>query len=170
MLTTSITAVASAAIVLGAASASQAQGRGGPPKINIQKTCNENIAALQTLLGNDIQQTAEICLQDEQMARDQLVKDWANYPALAKSRCIQPQEYLPGYIEWLTCLEMTRDTLQMLKERESGSSTAQTAPGQSSKRRGGRAASDCPVVKYNERNADIDYVINCPGIAMPGIR
>jgi hypothetical protein len=37
-------------------------------------------------------------------------------------------------------------------------------------RRGGRAASDCPVVKYNEKNADIDYVINCPGIAMPGIQ
>ena len=168
MLTTSITAVAAAVIVLGAASASLAQGRGGPPTINIQKTCNENIAALRTLLGNDIQQTAEICLQDEQMARDQLAKDWASYPALAKSRCIQPQEYLPGYVEWLSCLEMTRDTLQMLKERES-SSTTNTATGQSSKRRGG-AASDCPVVKYNERNADIDYVINCPGIAMPGIR
>src|SRR5215472_4214385 len=161
MLTTSTTAVAAAVIVLDAGSASLAQGRGGPPTINIQKTCNENIAALQTLLGNDIQQTAEICLQDEQMARDQLVKDWANYPAIAKSRCIQPQEYLPGYIEWLTCLEMTRDTIQMLKERETS---------QSSQRRGGRAASDCPVVKYNERNADIDYVINCPGIATPGIR
>ena len=169
MLTTSITAVASAAIVLGAASASQAQGRGGPPKINIQKTCNENIAALQTLLGNDIQQTAEICLQDEQMARDQLVKDWASYPALAKSRCAKPEEYLPGYVEWLSCIEMTRDSLQLLKEKSS-SSTTNTATGQSSERRVGRAVSDCPVVKYDEKNADIDYVINCPGIAMPGIQ
>ena len=92
------------------------------------------------------------------MARDQLVKDWASYPALAKSRCAKPQEYLPGYVEWLTCIEMARDSLQILKS----ASTADTAPG--------RAASDCPVVKYNERNADIQYVINCPGIAMPGIR
>ena len=58
MLTTSVTAVATVVIVLGAASACLAQGRGGPPTINIQKTCNENIIALQTLLGNDIQQTA----------------------------------------------------------------------------------------------------------------
>jgi len=50
------------------------------------------------------------------MARDQLVKDWASYPALAKSRCAKPQEYLPGYVEWLTCIEMTRDSLQILKE------------------------------------------------------
>ena len=141
---------------------------GGPPTINIQKTCNENIRALQTLLGNDIQQTAEVCIEDEQTARDQLVKDWASYPALAKSRCIQPQEYLPGYIEWLTCLEMTRDTLQMLKARESSTST-NTATGPSSKRRVGRAAGDCPVVKYNEKNADIQYVINCPGVGMPGM-
>ena len=91
MLTTSKTAVAAAVIVLGAASASLAQGRGGPPTINIQKTCNENIVALQSLLGNDIQQTAEICLSDEQMARDQIVKDWASYPALAKPRCVQPR-------------------------------------------------------------------------------
>jgi hypothetical protein len=169
MMTTSITAVAAAVIVLGAAPASLAQGHGGPHTINIQKTCNENIAALQTLLGNDIQQTAEVCIQDEQMARDQLVKDWASYPTLAKSRCAKPDEYLPGYVEWLSCIEMTRDSLQLLKEKNS-SGTTDTGTGQSSNRRGGRAASDCPVVKYNEKNADIDYVINCPGIAMPGIQ
>jgi hypothetical protein len=58
MLTPSISAVAAGVIVLGALSASLAQGRPGPHTINIQKTCNKNIIALQSLLGNDIQQTA----------------------------------------------------------------------------------------------------------------
>lgn len=163
MLTTSITAVAAAVIVLGAASASQAKDRGGPPTINIQKTCHENIAALQTLLGSDILQSEDVCATDEQNARDQLVKDWASYPALAKSLCIQPQEYLPGYVEWLTCVELTRDVLQLRKEREKSASASNAAT--ASKR--GRATSECPVVKYKE-NGDIEYVINCPGLGMPG--
>jgi hypothetical protein len=65
MSTGFITAVAAAVIVLGAAAASLAQDRSGPPTINIQKTCNENIRALQTLLGNDILQTAEVCVSDD---------------------------------------------------------------------------------------------------------
>jgi hypothetical protein len=164
-----MTAVAAAVIVIGTAFASLAKDRGGPPTIDIQKVCHENIAALQTLLGTDILQTEDICVSDERSARDQLVKDWASYPALAKSQCVQPREYLPGYIEWLTCIEMTRDVLQMRKKEGTPSAADSTTVGQSSKHRVGPATSECPVVKYKE-NGDIAYVINCPGVAMPGIQ
>lgn len=87
MLTKAITAAAAAAIIFGVASASLAK-NGGPPTIDIQKTCRENIAALMSLLGSDILQNMEVCISDEQAARDQLVKEWASYPALAKSSCV----------------------------------------------------------------------------------
>ena len=162
MLTRARTAVA-AAIVLSAASASAAKD-GGPPTIDIQKTCRENIKALGTLLGGEIEQNMSVCLMDEQSARDQLVKDWATYPAIAKERCVQPKEYLPGYIEWQVCLEMTRDVLKMLKERASGTSGS-SAGRRPSSRRAGAVTGECPVVKYTEQGS-IDYVINCPGPGM----
>ena len=100
---------------------------------------------------------------DEQAARDQIVKDWATYPAIAKSRCVQPNEYLPGYVEWQTCLEMTKDVLQMRKQQQNS-----TTVGQSSKRRGAPATKECPTVKYTE-DGSIDYITNCPGPGMPGM-
>jgi hypothetical protein len=107
---------------------------------------------------------------DEQAARDQIVKDWATYPAIAKERCVQPSEYLPGYVEWQTCLEMTKDVVKMRQDREKNGS-APTTVGQSSKsskRRAGLTTSECPVVKYTE-DGGIDYITNCPGPGMPTI-
>jgi hypothetical protein len=46
-----------------------------------------------------------VCLIGEQAARDQIVKDWANYSAIAKARCVHPNEYLPGYVQRQACLE-----------------------------------------------------------------
>ena len=172
MFTRSITAVAAAVIVLGAASTSLAKNRGGggPPTVDIQKTCRENTAALSTALGSDIGQDLKVCLMDEQAARDQIVKDWATYPAIAKARCVQPNEYLPGYVEWQTCLEMTKDVLKMRQDREKNGSVPTTVgqSSKSSKRRAGPTTSDCPVVKYSE-DGGIDYITNCPGPGMPTI-
>jgi hypothetical protein len=174
------TATVVAVIVLGSASTSLARDGSGPPTIDIQKTCRENVSTLGTMLGGEIQQDLQVCLMDEQAARDQLVKDWASYPAIAKERCVQPKEYLPGYLEWQTCLEMTRDVLKMRKENASGTSgskasgssgsnasgtSASSASRRTSRRHGGAVKGDCPVVKYTE-DGSIDYVINCPGPGM----
>jgi hypothetical protein len=166
------TATVVAVIVLGSASTSLARDGSGPPTIHIQKTCRENVSALGTMLGGEIQQNMSVCLMDEQAARDQLVKGWATYPAIAKERCVQPKEYLPGYIEWQTCLEITRDVLKMRKENASGTSgsnasgtSASNANRRTSRRHGGAVKGDCPVVKYTG-DGSIDYVINCPGPGM----
>ena len=159
-------------IVVGFASTSLARDGGGPPTIDIQKTCRENISALSTGLGGEINQDLKVCLADEQAARDQMVKDWATYPAIAKERCVQPKEYLPGYVEWHTCLELTRDVLKMRKETASGTSgsdasgpSGSSASRRTSRRHGGAVRGECPVVKYTEQGS-IDYVINCPGPGM----
>jgi hypothetical protein len=162
MLTTSITTVVAAVIVVGAASTALARDGGGPPTIDIQKTCRENVTALSTILGGQIGQDMNVCLMDEQAARDQLVKDWATYPAIAKERCVQPKEYLPGYVEWQSCLEMTRDVLKLRKESASSTSGSSRQP---SGRRGGAVTGECPIVKYTD-DGSIDYVINCPGLGL----
>jgi hypothetical protein len=166
------TATVVAVFVLGSASTSLARDGSGPPTIDIQKTCRENVSALGTMLGGEIQQNMSVCLMDEQAARDQLVKDWATYPAIAKERCVQPKEYLPGYIEWQVCLGMTRDVLKMRKENASGTSgsnfsgtSGPSASRRTSRRHGGAVKGDCPVVKYTE-GGSIDYLINCPGPGM----
>ena len=165
------TGTAAALIVLGSASTSLAKDGGGPPTIDIQKTCRENVNALGMSLGAEIGQDLMVCLMDEQSARDQLVKDWASYPAIAKQRCVQPKEYLPGYLEWQVCLELTRDVLKMRKEntsstKESASSTSgSSARRRASGRRNGAVTGECPVVKYTE-DGSIDYIINCPGPGM----
>jgi hypothetical protein len=147
-----------AAVILGAASAALAKDS-GLPNIDIQKTCRETSNALIGLTGNS-NQDFDTCIADEQAAREQLTKDWANYPALAKSACLKPKEFLPGYVEWQSCIEMTRDVIKMRQDQAASAPAGSHASGQSS---GGRTSSrfrDCPVVQTAE-DGSIDWVINC---------
>lgn len=166
-------ATAVAIIVLGSASMSLAKDAGGPPTVDIERTCRENVAALNTGLGGEIGQDLNACLMDEQEARNQLVKDWASYPAIAKDRCVNPKDYLPSYVEWQACLELTRDVLKLRKEQTASGTDVSSAGTRTSSRRGratkaGAVKANCPIVKYTE-DGNIDYVINCPGPGMPGM-
>ena len=140
-----------AAVILGAASAALAKDS-GPPNIDIQKTCRESASALTDLTGNGTDNFSA-CMSDEQTARDQLVKDWATYPALAKSQCVKPKEFLPGYVEWQSCIEMTRDVIKMRQDQAASAPASSSASRQSSGR-------ECPVVQTAE-DGSVDWVINC---------
>jgi hypothetical protein len=83
-------------------------------------------------LTDNPKQDLDSCIGDEQAARDQLTKDWANYPALAKSTCINPNEYLPGYVEWQACIEMTRDVITLRKDQAAAAPADSHASSQSS--------------------------------------
>jgi hypothetical protein len=146
-----------AAIVLGAASAGLAKDS-GPPNIDIQKTCRESSAALNGLIGNGTDSFGT-CMSDEQTAHDQLVKDWASYPARAKAQCVKPGEFLPGYVEWQSCIEMTRDVITMRQE-QAGSKTANSTATRASSSRGSPHTRECPVVQTAE-DGSVDWVINC---------
>jgi hypothetical protein len=160
MLTNSKVALVTAAIILGATSASAAKD-GGPPKIDIQKICRESSSALTGLAGTDSQDSMSACMNDEQAAREQIVKDWATYPALAKAQCIQPKEYLPGYVEWQACLDMTRDVLNLRKQQAASANASANTGGRSSNRGAGSGDRECPIVQTAE-DGSIDWVINCP--------
>jgi hypothetical protein len=147
-----------AAIILCAASAALAKDS-GPPSIDIQRTCRESSSALLGLTA-DPKQDLDSCISDEQAARDQLTKDWANYSAFAKSACIKPNEYLPGYVEWQSCMEMTRDVVKMRQDQAAAAPADSHASSQSSGPRTGSKSRECPVVKTAE-DGSIDWIINC---------
>jgi hypothetical protein len=104
------------------AEAAQAQ----VPTINLQETCKAASGVMLALMGgstsaNDLQ----ICIDSENKAREQMIKDWGTYDASDRAGCIQPRVYLPSYVEWLTCFEMNKVVREARKQRgpEMGSLT-----------------------------------------------
>jgi hypothetical protein len=85
------------------------------PTINIDKTCQAAGGVTVSLLGakRTVEQDVKVCLDSEQKAREQIIKDHATYSAADKKQCIRTDVYLPSYVEWLTCLEMERDVRKM---------------------------------------------------------
>src|SRR6266568_1585041 len=103
------------------AAALETQGRREVPSIDIQKTCQAAAGAMVSLMGGTTsEQDVNACLDSEQKARDQIVKDGATYAAADKKQCMRTDVYLPSYVEWLTCLEMERDVRKMERPQNFG--------------------------------------------------
>jgi len=79
------------------------------PTINIQETCRAAAGVMINLMGGSTSQNdVEICLESENKARQQMIKDWSTFQASDRAGCIDTRVYLPSYIEWLTCFEMNK--------------------------------------------------------------
>jgi hypothetical protein len=79
------------------------------PTINIQETCRAAAAVMVNLMGGTSSQNdVQICLETENKARQQLLKDWSSFTASDREGCIQANVYLPSYVEWVTCFEMNK--------------------------------------------------------------
>ena len=105
------------------------------PKIDLQKLCKENNVAVSSAFSDISKDYVSTCVEDELAARAQIVKEWASFPALARSQCIQPKEFFPGYVEWLSCLQATRDVVKMRKESAAAAGSSY------------RARRQCPIVR-----------------------
>jgi hypothetical protein len=78
-----------------------AAAEGEIPKFDIAANCRESGSA----------QTPAQCIQDEQAARDQLVKLWPQFKQSDASRCVQittSRAAAASYVELLTCLQAAR--------------------------------------------------------------
>jgi hypothetical protein len=139
-LTTARTVVA-VAMVLSAASISLARD-GGPPTIDIEKLCRGDMDAVREVFTAGDLQGMDTCVTDERAAREQLFKSWATYPASAKAACVQPQEYLSGYVEWQTCIEMTQAVLELRKRQEAAPGTTGSGASRQSSHRADPAGAD----------------------------
>jgi hypothetical protein len=153
------------AVVLGAASVALAKDS-GPPSIDIEKLCRGDVDAMLEVFTTGDAQGVDTCVSDERTAREELAKNWASYPGRAKETCIRPRGYLPGYIEWQTCIEMNLGAIELRKrEAVAPSTTGSGATRRPSRRRADAAGAnardrECPIVKLREDGL-VDYVIAC---------
>jgi hypothetical protein len=82
---------------------SAATARAQIPQINIEETCRAAARAMVGLMGRSTtEQDRNACLESEQKAREQIIKDQATYASADKRRCMRTSVYLPSYVEWLT--------------------------------------------------------------------
>jgi len=135
----------------------------GPPSIDVENTCWQNTSRANFVLGSGIHGGYDSCVSQEKMALDEITQNWANYPALAKAECVHPREYSPGYIEWKTCIEMTRDVME-LRKAQSGPSAGQlsfsTTKPQASRRRTRSENEPCPIIKLKQ-DGSFDWIDAC---------
>jgi hypothetical protein len=87
----------------------------GVPTLNVEPFCRE-VAKRAAPVGD-----VNVCLRQEREARDQLVKEWAQFPAADRAYCqhLHTVGGDPTYTELLTCLELQRDAGN-LREKEQG--------------------------------------------------
>ena len=85
------------------------------PTFNVEPHCQT--IAKRTGASQDL----EVCLQQEQEAKDQLRRQWAQFTPAEKSHCVQLSTLGgdPIYTELLTRLELERDARE-LRERNKG--------------------------------------------------
>ena len=58
---------------------------------------------------------SEACVRSENAARDDLAREWEQFPAADRTRCVQlaTMSKMPSYVQVITCLEMARDARQI---------------------------------------------------------
>ena len=79
------------------------------PTINIQETCRAAAGVMVNLMdGSTTENDIKACLESENKAHDQMVKDWSTYQASDRQGCIDTRANLPSYAEWTTCFEMNK--------------------------------------------------------------
>jgi hypothetical protein len=88
------------------------RGRGGPPSLNVKPSCEAaaDRTAMEQMPGTNVRDVAS-CMRDENEARDQLAKEWAQFSRADQQNCtsITTTGGIPSYVELLVCLEMNRD-------------------------------------------------------------
>jgi hypothetical protein len=100
-----------------------------PPKIDAEATCRASENEIMKLFSYSPGITYNSCIRQENEALELIKKNWASYPATAKTHCVQPGVYMPSYVEWLTCFEMERDVGIMRAEEAKAKSDAAKAQG-----------------------------------------
>ena len=80
------------------------------PVFDVAVSCRAAASA-----GLSVSQGYQSCMNDERSAREELLRDWASFAAVDRSRCTAESsgDGLPSYVELLVCLQMSRDAARM---------------------------------------------------------
>lgn len=105
---------ATAAALFVLALAAPALAADGVPRLNVGPTCHPIDRS-----DKSIQIDTERCLKTESDAREQLVRQWADFPAADRSLCTQTATLtsMASYVDLITCLEMKRDVAKLPADR-----------------------------------------------------
>jgi len=95
------------------------------PTLNVEPSCRGAASA-----GLGTGRTVENCVNGENTARNDLVKNWGQFSASDKGHCLSMISTggPPSYVELLSCLEMSRDAKTIARGQSLGD--APTTPRQ----------------------------------------
>jgi hypothetical protein len=116
MISLPLGSILASTLVLAAAS-------GGPPKVDIEATCQASEAEIRNVFGNDTSVTTGGCIKQENAAFDELAKSWATFTSADKTNCVQPRSFRPSYVEWVTCLESRKELRRIRAQDKSRDAT-----------------------------------------------
>src|SRR5262249_42115494 len=88
-----------------------ARAEGDVPTLDVLPNCRSQAEQNTKTLNN--------CLDDEQHARDQIVKEWGQFAQQNKRDCTEMASNIAGtqsYVELLTCLQMAQDAKSLPKD------------------------------------------------------
>ena len=91
------------------ASFSAAEAAGGVPSLDVERMCREAAAA-----DRSINYDVKRCVDTEHQARDQLARQWQDFPAADQQECtaVATMGGSASYVQLITCLELNRDVRQ----------------------------------------------------------
>ena len=107
MMRAMLPSLAAVALSLGASVAAAQE----MPTLDVAPLCRAQAKAAQDL--------ADACLADEKKAREDLVRQWAQFDPSSRTRCTETARSIAGdqsYVELLTCLQMAKDVKSLPKE------------------------------------------------------
>jgi hypothetical protein len=81
------------------------------PTLDVAPLCRAQAKAAQDL--------GDACLADEKRAREELVRQWAQFSPDSRARCTGIAKSIAGaqsYVELITCLQMAKDVKGLPKE------------------------------------------------------
>jgi len=88
----------------------------GLPSINAEASCRASAKAVAEAIGDTTVATVENCMDQENAARAQIMKNWDTFAPADRTLCINPTVYMPSYVEWLSCLETRRHLRTLPKQ------------------------------------------------------
>jgi hypothetical protein len=102
------------------------------PNFDVHAACNE-LSMVPEALTVDTGQSDAIqhCVQAEQDARTQLIKEWTQYTPANRKLCVGESKsgsVAPAYSELETCLQMTRESRQLTTQQTGENSGQGTEP------------------------------------------
>jgi hypothetical protein len=108
---------------------------GGVPTLDVTRSCRDT--------------TFPDCLNQEQIGRDMLVKQWPGFTAQEKSMCAQEAKQAgpPSYIAWLTCLQINQN-LRKFEETDKSAAAAEKVGGYS----GGTSSANGRSCRHGRRH------------------